>query len=91
MKSRHRRFAWIIAGLVAIAEALDPDPSGTASPPVAQLTVAVERGVALARRHANQPGPVFVDALIDEAEKLALPRGGLTDDIAVLRVARTTA
>ncbi|MGF2951482.1 PP2C family protein-serine/threonine phosphatase, partial [Mycobacterium sp. THU-M116] len=47
--------------------------------------------LALARLHANQPGPAFVDALIDEAEKLAQPQGGLTDDIAVLRVERTTA
>jgi len=47
--------------------------------------------LALARLHAGQPGPVFVDALIDEAEKLARPQGGLTDDIAVLRVERTTA
>jgi len=47
--------------------------------------------LALARLHASQPGPVFVDALIDEAEKLAQPQGGLTDDIAVLRVERTTA
>ncbi len=47
--------------------------------------------LALARRHANQPGPAFVDALIDEAEKLARPQGGLTDDIAVLRIERTTA
>ena len=47
--------------------------------------------LALARSHATRPGPAFVDALIDEAEKLAQPRGGLTDDIAVLRIERTTA
>ncbi|MCV7090903.1 serine/threonine-protein phosphatase, partial [Mycobacterium interjectum] len=45
----------------------------------------------LARRHAHLPGPAFVDALIDGAQLLAEPRGGLTDDIAVLRVERTTA
>ncbi|OBG27143.1 fused response regulator/phosphatase [Mycobacterium sp. E3198] len=45
----------------------------------------------LARRHAQLPGPAFVDALIDGAQFLAEPRGGLTDDIAVLRVERTTA
>jgi serine phosphatase RsbU (regulator of sigma subunit) len=45
----------------------------------------------LARRHAHLPGPAFVDALIDGAQRLAEPRGGLTDDIAVVRVERTTA
>jgi serine phosphatase RsbU (regulator of sigma subunit) len=44
----------------------------------------------LARRHAQLPGPQFVDALLDGAQQLARPRGGLTDDIAVLRVERTT-
>ena len=46
--------------------------------------------LALARSHANRPGPEFVDALIDGAQELAQSRGGLTDDIAVLRVERTT-
>ena len=46
--------------------------------------------LALARSYASLPGPGFVDALIDGAEKLAQPRGGLTDDIAVLRVERTS-
>ena len=46
--------------------------------------------LALARSHARLSGPAFVDALIDSAEQLAGPRGGLTDDIAVLRVERTT-
>ncbi|MBV8789136.1 MAG: fused response regulator/phosphatase [Mycobacterium sp.] len=46
--------------------------------------------LALARSNANLPGPAFVDALIDGAQKLAQPRGGLTDDIAVLRIERTT-
>ncbi|WP_156752942.1 MULTISPECIES: PP2C family protein-serine/threonine phosphatase [unclassified Mycobacterium] len=46
--------------------------------------------LALARRHANRPGPEFVDALINGAQELAQPRGGLTDDIAVLRLERTT-
>jgi serine phosphatase RsbU (regulator of sigma subunit) len=45
--------------------------------------------LALARSHADLPGPAFVDALIDGAQELAQPRGGLTDDIAVLRVERT--
>lgn len=46
--------------------------------------------LALARTHADRPGPEFVDALINGAQELARPRG-LTDDIAVLRVERTTA
>ncbi|WAC90538.1 PP2C family protein-serine/threonine phosphatase [Mycobacterium sp. Aquia_213] len=45
--------------------------------------------LALARTHGGLPGPAFVDALIDGAEQLAQPRGGLTDDIAVVRVERT--
>ena len=36
------------------------------------------------------PGPAFVDALIDGAEGHARAHGGLTDDIAVVRVERTT-
>jgi serine phosphatase RsbU (regulator of sigma subunit) len=47
--------------------------------------------LALARAHADRPGPAFVDALINGAQELAQPRGGLTDDIAVLRLERTTA
>ncbi|MDM4140808.1 MULTISPECIES: SpoIIE family protein phosphatase [Mycobacterium] len=46
--------------------------------------------LALARTHADRPGPAFVDALINGAQELAQPRGGLTDDIAVLRLERTT-
>ncbi|WP_242660390.1 PP2C family protein-serine/threonine phosphatase [Mycobacterium mantenii] len=46
--------------------------------------------LALARAHADRPGHAFVDALINGAQELAQPRGGLTDDIAVLRVERTT-
>ncbi|WP_172827129.1 PP2C family protein-serine/threonine phosphatase [Mycobacterium asiaticum] len=46
--------------------------------------------LALARKHAVLPGKQFVDALIDGAQQLAQGRGGLTDDIAVVRVERTT-
>lgn len=45
--------------------------------------------LALARGHAGLPGAQFVDALIDGAQQLALGMGGLTDDIAVVRVERT--
>jgi CheY-like chemotaxis protein len=44
--------------------------------------------LALARTHAALPGAEFVDSLIDGAQQLADPLGGLTDDIAVLRVER---
>jgi CheY-like chemotaxis protein len=46
--------------------------------------------LALARLHAGLPGPAFVDALIDGAQQRAQALGGLTDDIAVLRVQPTT-
>lgn len=45
--------------------------------------------LALARGHAALPGAEFVDALIDGAQELAQHQGGLTDDIAVVRVERT--
>jgi serine phosphatase RsbU (regulator of sigma subunit) len=44
----------------------------------------------LARTLAALPGPEFVDALIDAAEQRAQSFGGLTDDIAVVRVQRST-
>lgn len=43
----------------------------------------------LARSHAGLPGPAFVEAIIDGAEERAGMHGGLTDDIAVVRVERT--
>jgi len=43
----------------------------------------------LACRHAGLAGAQFVDALIDGAQELAQDQGGLTDDIAVVRVERT--
>ena len=43
----------------------------------------------MARSLASLPGRVFVDALVDGAEERALAHGGLTDDIAVVRVERT--
>lgn len=43
----------------------------------------------LARSLADLPGPAFVDALIDEAAQRARTHGGLTDDIAVVRVERS--
>lgn len=43
----------------------------------------------LARSVAHLPGPEFVDALIEGAEARASGHGGITDDIAVVRVERT--
>lgn len=43
----------------------------------------------LARGIAALRGPEFVEALVDGAERRALAHGGLTDDIAVVRVERT--
>ncbi|OBB61997.1 fused response regulator/phosphatase [Mycobacterium sp. 852013-51886_SCH5428379] len=46
--------------------------------------------LALARSVAGLSGADFVETLIGEAEKRAQSHGGLTDDIAVVRVERTT-
>lgn len=43
----------------------------------------------LARSLAALPGPAFVDALIDAVEERAASQGGISDDIAVVRVERT--
>ncbi|WP_370464890.1 PP2C family protein-serine/threonine phosphatase [Mycolicibacterium sp. P1-18] len=43
----------------------------------------------LARSRAALPGSAFVDALIEGAEEKAALHGGLSDDIAVVRVERT--
>lgn len=43
----------------------------------------------LARGQTDLAGAAFVDALIDGAQRLAQDQGGLTDDIAVVRVERT--
>jgi serine phosphatase RsbU (regulator of sigma subunit) len=43
----------------------------------------------LARSLAHLPGTSFVDALITGAEQRAIRHGGLSDDIAVVRVARS--
>jgi serine phosphatase RsbU (regulator of sigma subunit) len=44
----------------------------------------------VARSLAALPGPAFVDELIGQAESRARIRGGHTDDIAVIRVERST-
>ena len=44
----------------------------------------------VARSYASLPGPEFVNALIDDVERRAQSVGGISDDIAVVRVERTT-
>lgn len=45
--------------------------------------------LSLARTVADYPGPDFVDAVISQVAARAQPQGGLTDDIAVIRVERS--
>lgn len=45
----------------------------------------------IARSHAHLPAREFVDALIGEVEQRAQSVGGISDDIAVVRVQRTSA
>lgn len=71
-------------GLLLLTDGLFEGYSGTGNERLGEDGL-----LALARNHAGRPGPAFVDALIDGAEELAQPRGGLTDDIAVVRVERT--
>jgi serine phosphatase RsbU (regulator of sigma subunit) len=71
-------------GLLLLTDGLFEGYSGTGNERLGEDGL-----LALARAHDDLPGPAFVDALIDGAEELARPRGGLTDDIAVVRIERT--
>ncbi|MEM6108953.1 SpoIIE family protein phosphatase [Mycobacterium sp. 050272] len=71
-------------GLLLLTDGLFEGYSGTGNQRLGEDGL-----LSLARNHAGLPGSAFVDALIDGAEELAQPRGGLTDDIAVVRVERT--
>lgn len=46
--------------------------------------------LALGQSLADLPGPQFVTALVDAAEQRAMVHGGFSDDVAVLRIERTT-
>ncbi len=72
-------------GLMLLTDGLFEGYSGTGNERLGEDGL-----LALARAHDGLPGPAFVDALIDGAGELAQPRGGLTDDIAVVRIERTT-
>lgn len=71
-------------GLLLLTDGLFEGYSGTGNKRLGEDGL-----LALARNYPGLSGSAFVDALIDGAEELAQPRGGLTDDIAVVRVERT--
>ncbi len=72
------------AGLVLLTDGLFEGHSGRGNERLGE-----EGLLELARSLAALPGAAFVDALIDQAEQLARAHGGLSDDIAVVRVERT--
>jgi serine phosphatase RsbU (regulator of sigma subunit) len=71
-------------GLVLLTDGLFEGHSGRGNERLGE-----EGLLQLARSLAHLPGPAFVDALIDQAATRAREHGGLTDDIAVVRVERT--
>jgi serine phosphatase RsbU (regulator of sigma subunit) len=70
-------------GLVLLTDGLFEGHSG-----IGEKRLGEEGLLELARSIANLPGPEFVKALIEGAEALAASHGGITDDIAVLRIER---
>ncbi len=71
-------------GLVLLTDGLFEGHSG-----VGEQRLGEEGLLELARSIATLPGPEFVDGLIEGAEARAASHGGISDDIAVLRVERT--
>jgi len=71
------------AGLVLLTDGLFEAYSG-----IGNERIGEDGLLELARSLAHLPGAEFVDALINAVEKAAQPRGGITDDIAVVRVER---
>ena len=71
-------------GLVLLTDGLFEGHSGSGNARLGE-----EGLLDLARAHAALSGPEFVDALIEEASSRAGAHGGLTDDIAVVRVERS--
>lgn len=72
------------AGLVLLTDGLFEAHSGRGNERLGE-----EGLLDLARSLAHLPGTEFVDALIDSVETGAQAHGGITDDIAVVRVERT--
>jgi serine phosphatase RsbU (regulator of sigma subunit) len=70
-------------GLLLLTDGMFEGHSGTGNERLGESGL-----LELARSLATLPGPEFVDALIDGAEERAESHGGLTDDIAVVRVER---
>lgn len=71
-------------GLVLLTDGLFEGHAG-----IGEQRLGEEGLLELARSVAGLPGPEFIDALIEGAERLAQSHGGISDDIAVLRVERT--
>lgn len=71
-------------GLVLLTDGLFEGHAG-----IGEQRLGEEGLLELARSVAALPGPAFIDALIQGAEGLAQSHGGISDDIAVLRVERT--
>lgn len=71
-------------GLLLLTDGLFEGHSGQADERLGE-----EGLLALARSLAALPGPVFVEALIDAAAERAQTHGGLTDDVALVRIERT--
>jgi serine phosphatase RsbU (regulator of sigma subunit) len=71
-------------GLLLLTDGLFEGHSG-----VADERLGEDGLLELARSLAALPGQAFVDALIDGAQQLARSHGGLSDDVAVIRVQRT--
>ncbi len=74
------------AGLVLLTDGLFEGHSGHGNERLGEDGL-----LELARSLAHLPGAEFVDALIEGAEQRAHAKGGITDDIAVVRVERLTA
>ncbi|AQT81061.1 fused response regulator/phosphatase [Mycolicibacterium litorale] len=71
-------------GLVLLTDGLFEGHAG-----IGEQRLGEEGLLELARSVAGLPGAAFIDALIQGAEDLAQSHGGISDDIAVLRVERT--
>lgn len=71
-------------GLMLLTDGLFEGPAGAAGERLGEPGL-----LATARSLARLPGAEFVEALIGEAATRAEPFGGLTDDIAVIRVERS--
>lgn len=71
-------------GLLLLTDGLFEGPTGTEGERLGEV-----RLLDMARLLAGLSGPEFVKALIGEVESHAEPAGGLTDDIAVIRVERS--